>query len=438
MKIAAVVLGVMGLLWAAGTPLAAAPAEPSPEGTMAAACINDFAISLYAKLAAEEKGNLFFSPFSLETALAMTSAGARGQTFNQMEEVLHLPAQEQRKSDPWHTYVHQVFGAFLKDVNAEKGPDGKPRGYQLSAANALWGQKGEPFVPDFLAVLKNNYGAGLSDVDFVGDTEGARKAINAWVEKETRDKIKDLLKPGVLDTRTRLVLTNAIYFKGDWAAQFKKEDTKDAPFQVAAKAPGGASNAMFAPKVVPMMNRTDDFGYMEEEMFQGLKLPYVGDELSMVIFLPRRATTTFEGKTTDALADLEKEMTPANLAAWLKKFRTRKVAVSMPRFKTTGEFELSRTLAAMGMKDAFTGDADFSGMTGKKDLFISAVVHKAFVDVNEEGTEAAAATAVVMARGGLSVLSPPVFKADHPFLFLIRHEKTGAILFMGRLADPTK
>jgi serpin B len=410
-------------------PVAPAPAKPADTSALATPTSNAFAANLYAKLAAE-KGNLFFSPFSIDVALAMTSAGARGKTYDEMAKVLDFPLMTETEHDPYRTRLHQNLGAFLKDLNAEKGPDGKPRGYQLSVANALWGQKGFSFLPEFTKVLKDNYGAGLSDVDFKADTEGARKTINAWVERETRDKIKDLFKPGILKTTTRLVLANAIYFKGNWAEQFKKDATKDEPFHLSAD-----KNVQ-----APLMNRTGEYGYFEEEMIQGLKLPYAGNELSMVILMPKKVAWNFEGKITDALPDLEKELTAAKLEAWMKKFNTQKVIVTIPKFKTTAEFELSSTLSAMGMKDAFTNAADLSGMNGDTNLYIQAVVHKAFVDVNEEGTEAAAATGVAV---GLKSAMPaprpiPVFRADHPFLFLIRHEKTGAILFMGRIVDPTK
>jgi serpin B len=414
-------LGAKGAVGPVVPPAKEAPAAAVPEWV--AAANNAFAADLYAKLAGAE-GNLFFSPNSIEVALAMTMAGARGKTYDEIKTVLHLSMEETIAPD-----IHGGFGAFLKDLNAEKGTDGKPRGYQLSVANALWGQKGEPFLPEFLKVLKDNYGAGLSELDFASDSDGARKTINAWVEKATQDKIKDLLKAPLPSRDTKLVLTNAIYFKGTWAEPFKKEATKDAAFHLSPDKDVQA----------PMMNRTGQYGYMEEEMFQGLKLPYVGNELSMVILLPRRVAYVFEGQTTSGLATLEKEATAANLAAWMGKFRKQKVVVSIPKFKTTAEFQLADTLKSMGMVDAFGGAADFSGMNGKKDLFISAVVHKAFVDVNEEGTEAAAATAVVMNRmAAMPADEPKVFRADHPFLFLIRHEKTGAILFMGRVADPTK
>ncbi len=447
----------MGL--AALVMLAVAPsalAEPAADySAQAATASNTFAANLYAQLATE-KGNLFFSPFSIDVALAMTYTGAKGDTAAQMAGVLHLPWQQPEfdyeggAGKPQLSAVHlgpdpavieEGLPAILKDLNAEKGADGKPRGFQLSVANALWGQKGEAFLPDFLKTLKDNYGAGLSEVDFAADTDGARKTINAWVEKETQDKIKDLLKPGVLTPITRLVLTNAIYFKGNWAEQFKKDATQDASFTIEESVGEGfGGSGGFAHKAlsiitktatVPMMNRTGQYGYFEEESLQGLKLPYAGNELSMVILLPKKV---------GGLADLEKSASFDNLNAWMKKFHTQKVIVSIPKFKTTAEFELSKTLTAMGMKDAFDPvRADFSGMNGKKDLVISAVVHKAFVDVNEEGTEAAAATAVVMGRMAIVAERPtPVFRADHPFLFLIRHEKSGAILFMGRIVDPTK
>ena len=425
--------GVAFLLLATATCLAVAPegaAKPpaAPENTaLVAAANNAFAADLYGKLAAKE-GNLFFSPNSIETALVMTYAGARGRTSDQMAQVLHLPrgnGTAEQIAAVLHMpakngSIHSAFSAFLKELTAEKGPDGKPRGYQLSVANALWRQKGFTFLPAFLDLVKTNYGAGLNDVDFAKDTEGARKIINTWVEKETRDKIKDLIKPGILDPRaTVLVLTNAIYFKGDWAAKFKKVDTEDKPFHLSAD----------KTVTVPMMNREGKYGYMEDESFQALRLPYTGDDLAMIVLLPKKV---------DGLGKIEKSLTAENLAKWLSKMQTQKVLVAIPKFKTTAEFELKDTLAAMGMSDAFSGDVDFSGMDGKKDLSISNVIHKAFVDVNEEGTEAAAATAVIVGRSNGGHSSTPVFRADHPFIFLIRHEASGAILFMGRLADPTK
>jgi serpin B len=366
---------------------------------------NQFAFDLYAHLAREE-GNLFLSPSSISTALAMTYAGARSQTAAEMAKTLHFALDQQ--------HLHPAFAALLRDWKAE----GKKRGYELSIANALWGQKGFGWLPDFLNVTRTNYGAGLLEVDFVGNTELARKTINDWVEQQTRDKIKELFKPGVLDANTRLVLTNAIYFKGDWAAQFKKEQTKDEPFLVTADK-----------KVqTPLMHRTGKYKYLDGGTFQALELPYKGDDLSMVVLLPKKV---------DGLAEMEKTLSAARLGEWLGKLRKQEVVVTLPKFKMTREFQLNRVLAAMGMPSAFDKDrADLTGMngTGPK-LFISVVVHKAFVDVNEEGTEAAAATGV-----GISLTSAPVptaaFRADHPFVFLIRDNHSGSVLFLGRVANP--
>jgi len=388
---------------------------------------NAFALDLYAKLR-EQEGNLFFSPFSISTALGMTYAGARGETEAQMAKVLRFPSDEVHIAVqveqqgfqaqkilhiPWpQEKLHPAFKALIEDLNARQ----KKGAYELSVANALWGQKGYAWLDEFLKITRDNYGAGLREVDFVTDTEGARKTINDWVEKETKEKIKELVPAGVLDELTRLVLTNAIYFKGKWASQFEKEATQDAMFM-----PGGPGGEHL---MVPTMHQTEDFGYMETEGFQALELPYVENELSMIVFLPKKM---------DGLAELEKSFTADNLAKWLPELHKQEVQVELPRFKMTSEFRLDQVLKSMGMTDAFSlPPADFSGMDGKKDLFISAVLHKAFVDVNEEGTEAAAATAVVAVGG--RVLER--FRADHPFLFLIRDNRTGSILFMGRVTNP--
>jgi len=238
------------------------------------------------------------------------------------------------------------------------------------------------------------------------------------VEKKTNNKIKNLIAKGVLDSMTRLVLTNAIYFKGNWHSQFQEDRTRPAPFTL-----------LNGDRVeVPMMNQTAEFGYMETEDFQALELPYVDNELSMIILLP---------KQTDGLTKFEQTLTLENLSQWLSKLHKREVIVSIPKFKMTSQFSLASVLKSMGMADAFNqAKADFSGMNGKKDLFISAVIHKAYVDVNEEGTEAAAATAVTMRLTSIGPDQTPVFRADHPFLFLIRDNHSGSILFIGRVMNP--
>jgi serpin B len=376
-------------------------------------CNNKFALNLYAKLKSTE-GNLFFSPYSISTALAMTYAGAKGQTARQMVDVLNFPTKsEEHKPYLSQEQFHCDFGKIIKDMNA-RGTEDK---YELSVANALWGQKGYEFLDEFLDLVKSNYDGGLNEVDFVEATEQARQTINMWVEEKTKDKIKELIKEGVLSSMTRLVLTNAIYFKGNWASQFDEEQTIDAPFYVSAS----------EEIVVPMMNQKGEFGYTETGDLQALELPYVEDELSMVIVLP---------KAKDGIDEVEEELTEEELAGWMEKLREREVVVSIPKFKMTQELSLAEVLQSMGIVDAFTSVADFSGMNGKRDLFISAVIHKAYVDVNEEGTEAAAATAIGMRLTAIEE-PPPVFRADHPFIFIIRDKVTDSILFLGRVINPT-
>jgi len=387
---------------------------------------NKFALELYAKLRTQE-GNLFFSPYSISTALAMAYAGAAGQTETQMAKVLHFPVLCEPNVPsapvPDQKRFHFEFGKIIKDLNAR----GEKGGYELRVANALWGQKGYGFLEEFLQLIKTNYGGEVNEVDFVIAAEPARKTINAWVEKQTNNKIKNLIAPGVLNHLTRLVLTNAIYFKGNWARQFEKDKTKDAPFTL-----------LNGEKLdVPMMNQTAEFNYMETDDFQALELPYVDDELSMIILLPKQAACA----PGDGVTDLEKTLTTGSLSQWLAKLRKRKVIVSVPKFKMTSQFSLSGVLKSMGMTDAFSAKADFSGINAcapgsRKDLFISAVIHKAYVDVNEEGTEAAAATGVVMGITSVGPTEIPVFRADHPFIFLIRDNRSGCILFIGRTINP--
>jgi serpin B len=379
---------------------------------------NRFALELFAKLQ-NTKGNLFFSPYSISTALAMTHAGARNKTESQMAKVLHFPVSPKQSIDPAskHPLEKQqfvlTFGNIIKDLNKR----GQKGAYTLTVANALWGQKNYGFLKEFVDLIETSYGGRLNKVDFIRATEAARKTINTWVEKKTNGKIKNLISEGVLDSITRLILTNAIYFKGNWAKQFKEEKTSDAPFTLAD---GGKND-------VKMMNQKAEFGYMETGTFQALELPYVDEELSMVILLPKKI---------DALEELERTLTYKNLTQWMAKIHKREVVVFVPKFKMTSRFDLADVLKWMGMKDAFSSRADFSGINGKRNLFISAVIHKAYVEVNEEGTEAAAATGVVMRLTSIGPAPTPVFRADHPFLFLIRDNLTGSILFMGRVANP--
>lgn len=366
---------------------------------------NAFAVALYGQLR-NQSGNLFFSPESISTALAMAYAGARGDTASQMAKTLHftLPLDQ----------LNPAMGALLRDLNTTH------QNYQLNVANALWAQQGYTFLDSFLNVLKTDYGAGLNQVDFKGATEAARLTINQWVEKKTQDKIKDLLQPGALRSDTRLVLTNAIYFKGDWETQFDKAQTKNEVFFLTPT----------QTTTTPLMHREGGFSYFNGGSFQALEIPYKSKELSIIIFLP---------KDRGGLSELERSLTASNLQQWLHQLGpVPKVIVTLPKFKSTQQFELGATLRAMGMPAAFGGGADFSGMTGKRDFAISEVIHKAYIDVNEEGTEAAAATAVTMRALAMRPVeqAPPIFRADHPFVFLIRDNRSDSILFMGRMANP--
>ncbi len=406
---------------------------------------NAFATDLYAKLAGKEKGNLFFSPASIHTALAMTYAGARGNTEKQMYTTLRFPIDMRYGSPPvkgegmnmritgraipisvpWpQDRLHPAFGALIKKLNTpRKGHDGKPA-YQLVVANALWGQKGYPFKEEFTKTIKANYDAGLEEVDYVKATEASRKRINAWVEKKTKQKIKDLIPRDAVNGLTRLVLTNAIYFKSNWGEKFEKGATREGDFRFPAR-----EGEMMMAVRVPFMHQQKRHGYMETDTFQAVDILYRRGDLSMTIFLPKKVAD---------LAAFEKTLTAKNLTKWLGQFKRETVKLTLPRFKFASQFGLADTLKKMGMTDAFSPTtADFSGMTTADKLFISAVIHKAFVAVDEEGTEAAAATAVIMTlRAAPQPQQPKVFKADHPFVFMIRHRATGSILFMGRVMNP--
>jgi serpin B len=368
---------------------------------------NQFAVDLYAQLKREQPDkNLFFSPTSISLALCMTAAGASGPTQSEMANVLHLDADLAQA----HAHFHQL----LEQWNAT----GEKRAYQLRVANRLWGQQGYPIRPEFLTLTRQQYGAEMLLLDFAQPAAASRE-INHWVEEQTNNKIKDLIPPASLDALTRLVLTNAVYFKGDWVQPFSKQGTREEDFTVSAQA-----------KVkVPLMHQQTRLGYAEEETFQAIELPYAGGDLSMVVLLPKEA---------GGLPELEQAITVDKLASAISKLHVREVNAYLPKFKLETSFGLNATLEALGMKQAFSRAADFSGISAEK-LYISAVLHKAYVDVNEEGTEAAAATGVVMKALAMPHMeSIPVFRADHPFLFLIRDTRAGSILFLGRLTSPTK
>jgi len=396
-------------------PLASLAAQTPPSSKADQTAVvegnNAFAVALYGQLRSHD-GNLFFSPESISTALAMTYAGARGDTASEMAKTLHFTLPPER--------LHPAMGALLSNLNAPHN------GYQLRVADALWAQRDYVFRDDFLMLAKSDYGAAFYPVDFKGSTEAARLTINQWIEQKTENKIKDLLQPGVLDSLTRMVLTNAIYFKGDWRTPFPKAWTEDDDFHLSL-----AKNVK-----APLMHLTEGFDYFDGGTFQALEIPYQSWDLSMIVFLP---------KDIGGLPALEEALTASHMKQWLDQLkRVPEVIVTLPKFKMTRQFSLEGTLGAMGMTRAFDANAaDFSGMTGNHELFISTVIHKAYIDVDEKGTEAAAATAVIM-EGATAVPPrfrpppPPVFRADHPFVFLIRDNRSGGILFMGRVTDPTK
>jgi serpin B len=364
---------------------------------------NCFAFDLYARLS-QEKSNLFFSPHSISNALAMTYDGARGNTAIEMKNVLHFPF-DQNGLDP-------AFADLIRQLQ-----EGKDKAkYELVLANRLFGQKDYDFLPSFLKVQRDFYAAPLEEVDFIRATEAARKTINSWVERQTDDKIQDLIKPGILTVDTRLVLANAIYFKAAWQRPFDINRT--------------AAEKFFVPPdntvKVPTMHANVRANFFKTDSFSVLELPYEDRQLSMVLFLPQEV---------GGLADFEKQLNIANLQKWLAELTDHEVTVALPKFKLTCEFQLNEVLKTLGMRDAFNPRrADFSGMTTRDGLFISAVVHKAFIDLNEAGTEAAAATAGVIALRSLP--SPGTFRADHPFVYLIKDNRTGAILFLGRVVNP--
>jgi serpin B len=373
---------------------------------------NQFAFDLYTRLAKDpgySGENLFFSPFSISSALAITYEGARGETADEIREVFYFPSDS--------AMMRGGYQAIIAGINNGSSV------YQFRTANALWAEQTYPFLPEYITVADQMYGAKATNLDFITKPDDSRVTINQWVEDQTNDKIKDLIPAGSIDSLTRLVITNAVYFKGTWEKQFNETDTSVEDFRT------GKGTTIR----VPMMQRTDKnatYGYTETANLQVLRMPYesdTGKHLSMVILLPR----------DEDLAALEQSLSAERIAELQENLTTRRVKVYFPKFTMETKYLLPKTLSAMGMPTAFTSNADLSGMDGTRNLYIGDVIHQAFVDVNEEGTEAAAATAVIIQRAMATEGPPiPVFRADHPFLFLIQDDETGLILFMGRVEHP--
>jgi len=368
-----------------------------------------FAFDMYQVLRKEDR-NLFYSPYSILLALAMTYAGARGETAQQMADTLHFVLSQDR--------LHPAFNSVDIELSQRgKGAKGRDRGgFRLNIVNAIWGQEDYKFLTEFLDLVAENYGAGLRTLDFASAPEQSRVTINNWVSDQTEGRIEDLIPPGLINALTRLVLTNAIYFNAAWQYPFNEDMTTDGPFYLL----DGSE------VTVPMMRQTESFGYAEGDGYLAVELPYDGSELSMVILLPQAGQfEVFEG-SLDA----------QRVAAIVKDLEFRRVTLTMPKFEFESSFSLRETLIALGMPLAFSGNADFSGMTGNRDLFIANVIHKAFVLVDEAGTEAAAATAVIMPTF-MPPEGPVEVTVDRPFIFLIRDIKTDAILFLGRVLNPS-
>jgi len=409
----------------ATTPLAFAAQPPAAtttaDATALATANNAFACDLYAQLKGDDSGareNLFFSPFSVSSALAMACAGAKGDTAAQMQKALHFSDAQKNKNT--NANVHASFAALLKHFDDVQ----RAGTVQLAIANSLWPQKDArtPLLKSYLALVKQNYGVKITPVDFVRAEPKARAQINRWVAEKTHGKIQDIIG-NPIDPLTRLVLVNAVYFKGTWENIFKPDSTKEEPFFI-WDAPAVQS---------PLMRQTKSYSYGKQPDAQFIEMPYKGGNVSMFVILP-------ESISKEGLARVEKQLSPEQIALWRNQMKKQEVEIYLPKFKINwGAKSLVNPLKKLGMLDAFVEEqADFSDMNGNKEFSISDILQKAFVDVNEEGTEAAAATTIAVACSGIMPLPPPppIFRADHPFLFFIQDNATGSILFMGRVVNP--
>ena len=383
---------------------------------------NKFAFDFYSelKLNRGEDENIFYSPYSISAALAMTYEGANGQTADEMKSVFHFPEDNTLRPN---------FAAIYNEINK------KDKEYELRTGNALWVQQDYSFLEEYLTKIGNFYGGKAANLDFVKETEKSRKTINSFIEEQTNDKIKDLIPKGVLSALTRLVLTNAIYFKGTWEWEFDKSDTSEQDFKI-------TPTNIVKTSIMYMDPDKARFNYSETENMQILELPYKGKEISMLVLLPKQGeeydfetdkVITFNYSLEDIELSLEK------LNEYKSQMQETKLdAIYLPKFEFDTKYNLNENLKALGMPTAFdAGNADFSGMNGNLDLFISQVIHQAYIKVDEKGTEAAAATAVVMTLTS-SATPSNIFRADHPFIFIIQERETGNILFIGRMSNPAE
>jgi serpin B len=366
---------------------------------------NEFALDLYRSLNKSEGENIFYSPYSIFSALAITYEGSREKTAEEIASVLHLPEEDVLRSG---------FGALYNQINKEKE-------YELNTANALWAQKDYPFLEEYIDVIRQSYGGEVTNLDFVRETEKSRETINEYIEEKTNDRIKDLIPQGILSPLTRMVITNAIYFKGKWKLEFDKEDTRELDFYL-------TSENSVKTEMMFMKPEEEKFNYLETEEIQVIELPYQGEEVSMFVFLPKGDIEIIESElNSEKLKEYKEGM-----------IKTEMDGIYLPKFEFDTKYFMKETLISMGIDSAFFyGKADFSRMDGTKELVVDDVIHQAYVGVDEEGTEAAGATAVI-----IGLTSAPsnekIFMADHPFIFIIQENKTESILFIGRVSDPTK
>lgn len=376
----------------------------SEEGTQEVVDANNqFALELYTELSKNGKENIFYSPYSISAALAMTYEGAKGETKDEIKSVFHFPED---------SILRPNFAKIYNDINKNE------EDYELRTGNALWVQKDYPFLEDYINIVVKYYGGKASNLDFVKETEKSRQTINSFIEEQTNGKIKDLIPKGVLDYLTRLVLTNAIYFKGTWQWEFNPKNTEEVDFKIT---PTDIVK-------VPMMYMKPEkakFNYADLEDLQILELPYKGEKISMLILLPKDNLEDIQPLTIEKLKEWKSQMKKETLDE-----------IYLPKFEFDTKYFMKEILSDMGMPTAFEMDADFSGMDGTKSLYIKEVIHQAYVKVDEKGTEAAAATGVVMEL--TSIMPKNIFRADHPFIFIIQQNDTGNILFLGRVNDPTK
>jgi len=411
----AALVTALSLGWAWGQTVPPAPPAPpatAPAGPAivrsAAHASNQFMVDLYKKLSAE-KGNVFFSPYSVASALTLAERGARRNTAGEMATVLHLP--------PDSAELGRAYASLVADLQADVGT----KGYQLTVANAIWPQQGEPVQKAFLDDALRNFQGTAQPLDFISAPDASRTTINDWVAKKTNDKIKDLLPAGSVNAYTRMIIANAVYFKGNWAAKFDRAGTERDAFHVT---PDKSVQA-------ELMHQKKHYNYTTDGRCQALELLYKGGDVGMVILLPV--------KTDHDASKLEAALTLPYVSEVLGRLADQEVELTMPKWKLNCFYDLSPTLQQMGMKEAFTQEADFSGINGRKDLYIGMVAHKTFIEVNEESTEAAAATGVEMMTLGVHVGAPqPIrFVADRPFIYFIYHRVKKTVLFMGRMYDPT-